>query len=60
MLQYYILGNNYNKVQYDEIKRTPRTFLVHITSMKRAKTIFNITDLCGVEVDVNNNNNNMI
>ena len=62
MLQYYLFGNNFNKVEQYEIKRAPRTFLFHIASMDRAKRIFNIVDLCAcaAEVYVNKNNNNMI
>ena len=58
MLQYYLFGNNFNKVEQYKIKRTPQTFLFHIASMEIAKQIFNIGDLCLVEVYINNNNNN--
>ena len=58
MLQYYLFGNNFNKVEQYKIKRTPRTFLFHIASMEIAKQIFNVGDLCSAEVSVNSNNNN--
>ena len=60
MLQYYLFGNNFNKVEQYKIKRTPRTFLFHIASMKIANQIFNVGDLCSAEVYVNNNNNSMV
>ena len=60
MLVYYLFGNNFNKVEQYEIKRTPRTVLFHIASMQRVKQIFNITNLCGVEVYNHNNSNNII
>ena len=56
MLQYYLFGNNYNKLQQYKIKRFQRTFLFHITLTERAKEIFNIAGLCGVEGYYNNNN----
>ena len=56
ILQYYLFGNNSNKVEQNGIERTPKTFLFHIASMERAKQIFNNTNLCGAEVYVKNNN----
>ena len=58
MLQYDLFGNNFNKVEWYKIKRTPRTSLFHIASMGIAKQIFNVGDLCSAKLYVNNNNNN--
>ena len=58
MLQYYLFGNNFDKVEQNEIKRTLKPFLFHIALIERAKQIFNIVNLCGAEMFVNNNNNN--
>ena len=58
MLRYYPFDKDFNKVQHNLIKRTPKTYLFHFASGDRAKLIFNIADLCAVEVYLINNNNN--
>ena len=46
----YLFGEGYNRYERNIIKSTTRTVLWHVASTERVKEIFNIADLCGVQV----------
>ena len=52
----YLFSKNFNKVQNNNIKRTPKTIIFHVASGERTKENFNIAELYGAEINVNNNN----
>ena len=64
LLQHYLFGNNYSKVQQYKIYKPATIFIFHIALLEKTKEIFIIAGLWGTDLviknNMNNNNNNKV
>ena len=55
LLQFELFGQKYKKVKDYVVMRSKKRVLLHLPSSSAAKRIFNIADLCGFDVELENN-----